>query len=209
VKICVFGAGAIGGYLAVELSLAGHDVCAIAHGPHLKAIQQHGLTLLTGGHSKIARIEASDDPGKFGPQDIVISALKAHQAYASAAEFLPLLRGDTAIVTAVNGIPWWYFYKSGGSFEGHHLESVDPGGRLWDTLGPERAIGCVIQPASEVIAPGVVEHKEVKRFTLGEPDGSLSRRVQVLSEVLSGARWSVRISAGMSGSSSGEIFVLV
>ena len=186
-KICVFGAGAIGGYLAVELSLAGHDVCAIARGAHLKAIQQHGLKLLTDGHSKIASIKASDDPRTFGPQDIVISALKAHQAYASAAEFLPLLRDDTPIVTAVNGIPWWYFYKSGGSFEGHHLESVDPGGRLWDTLGPERAIGCVIQPASEVIAPGVVEHKEFKRFTLGEPNGSLSRRVQVLSEVLSGA----------------------
>ena len=128
-KICIFGAGAIGGYLAVELSLAGHDVCAIARGPHLKAIQQHGLKLLTDGHSKIARIEASDEPKKFGPQDIVISTLKAHQAYASAAEFIPLLRDDTAIVTAVNGIPWWYFYKSGGSFEGHHLESVDPGDR--------------------------------------------------------------------------------
>ena len=114
-KICVFGAGAIGGYLAVELSLAGHDVCAIARGAHLKAIQQHGLKLLTEGHSKIARIEASDDPRTFGPQDIVISALKAHQAYASATEFLPLLRDDTAIVTAANGIPWWYFYKSGGS----------------------------------------------------------------------------------------------
>lgn len=186
-KICIFGAGAIGGYLAVELSLAGHDVCAIARGPHLKAIQQHGLKLLTDGHSKIARIEASDEPKTFGPQDIVICTLKAHQAYASAAEFLPLLRDDTAIVTAANGIPWWYFYKSGGSFEGHHLESVDPGGRLWDTLGPERAIGCVIHPACEVIAPGVVEHKEFTRFALGEPNGSLSRRVQVLSEVLSGA----------------------
>ena len=125
------------------------------------------MKLLTEGHSKIARIEASDDPRTFGPQDIVISALKAHQAYASAAEFLPLLRDDTAIVTAVNGIPWWYFYKSGGSFEGHHLESVDPGGRLWDTLGPERAIGCVIQPASEVIAPGVVEHKEFEAIYIG------------------------------------------
>ncbi len=185
-KICIFGAGAIGGYLGVDYRWQDMTFVPLPR-PHLKAIQQHGLKLLTEGHSKIARIQASDEPKKFGPQDIVICTLKAHQAYASAAEFIPLMRDDTAFVTAVNGIPWWYFYKSGGSFEGHHLELADPGGRLWDTLGPERAIGCVIHPACEVIAPGVAEHKEFTRFILGEPNGSVSRRVQVLSEVLSGA----------------------
>lgn len=186
-KICIFGAGAIGGYLAVELSLAGHDVSAIARGAHLLAIQRHGLELLTGGISKRAVIEASDDPEHFGPQDIVICTLKAHQAYANATKFAPLLRQDTAIVTAVNGIPWWYFYKNGGAFDGYHLESVDPGGRQWTALGPQRAIGCVIDPACEVIAPGIVEHKEFNRFTIGEPDGSLSDRVQVLGTILSEA----------------------
>jgi 2-dehydropantoate 2-reductase len=186
-KICIFGAGAIGSYLAVELSLAGHDVCAIARGLHLQAIQQHGLKLLTGGRSKVAMIAASDNPSDFGPQDFVICALKAHQAYACAEKFAPLLRKDTAVITAVNGIPWWYFYKDNGMFEGRHLESVDRGGRQWVAIGPERAIGCVIDPACEVIEPGVVEHHEFRRFTLGEPDGSLSGRVRVLSEVLSGA----------------------
>jgi 2-dehydropantoate 2-reductase len=97
------------------------------------------------------------------------------------------LRRDTAVITAVNGIPWWYFYKDTGLFEGRHLESVDRGGRQWIAIGPERAIGCVIDPACEVIEPGVVEHHEFRRFTLGEPDGSLSGRVRILSEVLSGA----------------------
>jgi len=186
-KICIFGAGAIGSYLAVELSLAGYEVCAIARGQHLQAIQDHGLKLLSGGCSKIAMINASDDPHRFGPQDFVISALKAHQAYASAEQFAPLLGKDSAVVVAVNGIPWWYFYKSGGRFEGYHPQSVDRGGRLWRAIGPERAIGCVIDPACEIVAPGVVEHHRFRRFTLGEPDGTVSDRVQVLSRMLSDA----------------------
>lgn len=186
-KICIFGAGAIGSYLSVELSLAGHEVCAIARGPHLQAIQDHGLKLLVNGNSKTARIKASDDPHRFGPQDLVISTLKAHQAYASAEQFAPLLGKDTPVMVAVNGIPWWYFYKFGGRFEGCHLESVDPNGRLWRAIGPERAIGCVIDPACEIIAPGVVEHHRFRRFTLGEPNGELSERVQNLSLVLTEA----------------------
>jgi 2-dehydropantoate 2-reductase len=108
-RICVFGAGAIGGYLAVELSLAGYDVCVIARGANLQAIQAHGLKLLVGGREKIARVAASDDPVRFGPQDYVICALKAHQAYESAELFVPLFGQDTAVVTAMNGIPWWHF----------------------------------------------------------------------------------------------------
>jgi len=186
-KFCVYGAGAIGGYLAVELSLAGHDVCVIARGAHLEAIQERGLKLLIRGAAKIARVAASDDPRIFGHQDFVICALKAHQAFESAPAFAPLLGPETAVVTAMNGIPWWYFYRVEGRFGGHHLASVDPGGRQWTCIGPERAIGCVVDPACEVAAPGVILHQEFNRFTLGEPDRSRSTRIAALSRALTEA----------------------
>jgi len=186
-KFCVFGAGAIGGYLAVELALAGHDVCVIARGPHLEAIQERGLKLIIDGREKVARVAAADDPRAFGAQDFVICALKAHQAYAAAVAFAPLLGAATAVVTAMNGIPWWYFYKAGTRFDGHHLDSVDAGGRQWDSIQAQRAIGCVVDPACEVVAPGVIVHNEFKRFTVGEPDGSRSGRVLALSEALNNA----------------------
>ncbi len=192
-KICIFGAGAIGGYLAVELALAGNDVCVIARGAHLDAIRKNGLTLLINDQEKNARIPASDNPADFGPQDYVICALKAHQSYESAAQFAPLLGPDTAMVTAMNGIPWWYFYKEGGKFEGRHLESVDAGARQWNLIGPERAIGCVVDPACEVIAPGIIEHHEFNRFILGEPDGSESDRVKTLSEIMKAAHFDAPI----------------
>jgi len=183
-KICVFGAGAIGGYLAVPLAAAGHEVCLVARGAHLRAIQQRGLKLVVQGQEKVARLAASDDPSAFGVQDVVICALKAHQAHESAPAFAPLLGDSTAVVTAMNGIPWWYFHESGGAFEGRHLESVDVGGRQWNAIGPERAIGCVVDPACEVVEPGVVVHEEFNRFTLGEPDGTRSNRVVAFSEAL-------------------------
>jgi len=186
-KLCVYGAGAIGGYLAVELALAGHDVCVIARGPHLKAIQEHGLKLRIQGGEKVARVAAAEDPRTFGFQDFVICTLKAHQAYECAAAFAPLLGPDTAVLWAMNGIPWWYFYKSGGRFEGHHLQSVDLGGRQWEGIQPQRVIGCVVEPACEVIEPGVIVHHNLKRFTIGEPDGNRSTRVQALSQVLGAA----------------------
>jgi 2-dehydropantoate 2-reductase len=186
-KICIFGAGAIGGYLAVELALAGQEVCVVARGLHLDAIRERGLTLKIDGQEKVARVAADSDPRVFGFQDVVICALKAHQAFESAATFAPLLGPDTCVVTAMNGIPWWYFYKTGGRFEGQHLKSVDPGGRQWTRIGPQRAIGCVVEPACEVIAPGVIAHHQFNRFILGEPDGSRSARVQELSKVLTAA----------------------
>lgn len=183
-KVCIFGAGAIGGYVAVEMALAGFDVCAVARGPHLEAIQKNGLKLIIEGEEKVAHIPASDNPADFGHQDFIICALKAHQAAESAEAFKPLLGPDTAVVTAMNGIPWWYFYKNGGDFEGRTLESVDPGGKQWNLIGPERAIGAVVDPACEVVEPGVIEHHELKRFTLGEPDGSQSDRVTAISDAL-------------------------
>jgi 2-dehydropantoate 2-reductase len=186
-KFCVYGAGAIGGYLAVELALSGQEVCVVARGAHLKAIQNHGLKLVIEGREKTAKVAAAEDPAVFGVQDVVVCALKAHQAYGCAAEFAPLLGPATAVLTAMNGIPWWYFYGSGGRFEGHHLQSVDPGGRQWELIQPQRAIGCVVEPACEVVAPGVVVHHKFNRFTIGEPDGSRSGRVLRLAEALAGA----------------------
>ena len=186
-KICVYGAGAIGGYLAVELALSGQEVCVVARGAHLKAIQEHGLKLVIHGRDKVARVAAAEDPSVFGVQDVVICALKAHQAYDCAAAFTPLLGPATAVLTAMNGIPWWYFYRAGGRFEGHHLESVDPGGRQWNAIQPGRAIGCVVEPACEVIAPGVIVHHDLNRFIIGEPDGNRSSRVLELSKVLTEA----------------------
>ena len=186
-KFCIFGAGAIGGYLTVELALAGHEVCAIARGAHLAAMKENGLRLLIDGQERRARFPVSDNPADFGRQDFVLCALKAHQAAESAEDFLPLLGPKTAVVTAMNGVPWWYFYKYGGAYEGHVLKSVDPDGRQWKLIGPERAIGCVVDPACEVIEPGVIEHREFKRFTIGEPDRTRSDRVQKLSAVLTEA----------------------
>jgi 2-dehydropantoate 2-reductase len=186
-KICVYGAGAIGGYLAAELALAGHDVCVIARGPHLEAIRSAGIRLIVGGQEKVARVPASDRPEDFGPQDTVLCSLKAHQAWNECERFAPLLGPETSVVTAMNGVPWWYFFKTGGPFEGYHPEAVDPGGRQWNAVGPERAIGCVVDPACEVVSPGVIVHHEFKRFTLGEPDGRLSPRIQALSRALTEA----------------------
>ena len=188
-KFCVFGAGAIGGYLAVELADAGHEVCVIARGAHLAAIRARGLRLRIHGTEKVAHVAASERAADFGAQDYVLCTLKTHQAFAAADSFAPLLGERTAVVTAMNGIPWWYFYRHGGTHEGLHLQSVDPGGRQWQHIGPQRAIGAVVDPACEVIEPGVIAHEEFNRFTLGEPDNSRSERVMRLSEALQGAQF--------------------
>ena len=186
-KICIYGAGAIGGYLGVELALAGEEVTLIARGPHLAAMREHGLALLIGGERKVARVACTDDPGDVGPQDYVFLTLKAHAIAGIASRVVPLLGPETAIVTAQNGVPWWYFHKLAGPWEGRRIESVDAGGTISDALPPERAIGCIVYPSCEVVEPGVIQHVAGKRFMLGEPDGSLSARVVALSETLARA----------------------
>ncbi len=186
-KICIYGAGAIGGYLGAELALGGVEVTLIARGPHLEAMRRNGLTLLIGGEKKVAQVHCTDNPAEAGPQDCVILTLKSHSVSAVVDKMAPLLGPGTAVVTAQNGIPWWYFFKLPGPWEGRHLESVDPGGRIRNTLGPERAIGCVVYPSCEIVEPGVVQHIDGKRFMLGEPDGSRSERIVALSEALTQA----------------------
>lgn len=187
-KICIFGAGAIGGYMAVKLSQAGADVCIIARGPHLAAIQSNGLTLLEEGQAPVTvPVRASADPADFGPQDYVIVTLKAHSVPPVVAAMRPLIGPDTTIVSGVNGVPWWYFHKIGGPLEGTRLQSVDPGNLQWDGFGPDRVLGCVVYPAAEVSEPGTIRHIEGNRFSLGEPDGSKSPRATALSQALQAA----------------------
>lgn len=183
-RVCIYGAGAIGGYLGVSLAQAGCDVSLVARGPHLAAIRQNGLTLLKDGDRRNVRLKASEDPADLGPQDHVVVALKAHSVPAVAERMTALFHDETTVVTAVNGVPWWYFHGLGGDHEGTRLESVDPGGVQWNTLGPERAIGCVVYPACEIEEPGVITHQDGDRFTLGEPSGEKTERVQALSEAM-------------------------
>ncbi|HWY63462.1 MAG TPA: 2-dehydropantoate 2-reductase [Rhizomicrobium sp.] len=183
-KIAVFGAGAIGGYLAVKLKQAGAEVCVIARGPHLAAMRECGLTLKSEGQSTTVRLPATDNADEAGPQDYVIVTLKAAGLTAAAPQIAKLMGPDTALVTGINGIPYWYFYGLEGVFRDRVIESVDPGGEIWRLLAPHRVIGCVVYPAAEVIAPGVIEHTYGNRFTLGEPDGSKSARAEALSQML-------------------------
>jgi 2-dehydropantoate 2-reductase len=186
-KVCIFGAGAIGGYMGVKLAKAGADVSLVARGPHLAAMQEKGLTLIEEGETKTVSVTASDDPAALGVQDYVIVTLKAHSVPAVVSKMAPLIGPNTTIVSGVNGVPWWYFHKLEGAHEGTRLDSVDPGNVQWDGFGPDRVLGCVVYPAAEVIEPGVIKHIEGNRFSLGEPDGSKSDRAQALSKILANA----------------------
>jgi 2-dehydropantoate 2-reductase len=181
-KICIYGAGAIGGHIGVLLANAGADVSLIARGAHLEAIKANGLKLVMKEGEKIAKVRATNDPRDLGPQDYVIVALKSHQAWESAEQMVPLLGPKTAVVTAQNGIPWWYFHGFEGQYANLQLQSVDPDGRQWRILGPERAIGCTVYPAAEITSPGVVKHIYGDRYGLGEPDRSMSPRVTALAK---------------------------
>ena len=183
-KICIYGAGAIGGFIGAELAGAGIDVSLIARGAHLEAMQNNGLTLIKDGETHVTHPIATNDPIKVGTQDYVFITLKAHSVPGVVEHMQPLLGPHTAVVTAVNGVPWWYFHGADGKYKNKQLESVDPGNKQWDGIGPERAIGCVVYPATEVIEPGIIQHIEGNRFTLGEPDGSRSERIQTLSRAL-------------------------
>ncbi|SDB04873.1 2-dehydropantoate 2-reductase [Bauldia litoralis] len=184
-RLCVFGAGAIGGYLAARLAtVEGIDLSLVARGPHLAAIKADGLRLIEDGAESVHRITASADAAELGPQDCVILCLKAHSISPALDAIMPLIGPETVVVTAQNGVPWWYFYRAGGALEGTRIEAVDPGGRIWDRIGPERAIGCVVYPAAEVDAPGVVRHVEGVRFPLGEPSGEKTERIAAISRIL-------------------------
>jgi 2-dehydropantoate 2-reductase len=186
-KICIYGAGAIGGYMGVQLAEAGADVSLVARGAHLQAMQRNGLRLRMDGEEKVAHLRCTSDPAELGPQDYVIVALKAHSVPGVVDAMRPLLGNDTGIVTAVNGIPYWYFYKHGGAFENSTLETIDPDAKQWRVLGPERAIGCVVYPATEIVEPGIIQHVYGDKFPIGEPSGERSFRVERLGRMMTKA----------------------
>ena len=185
-KICIYGAGAIGGFMAARLHEAGAEVSLIARGPHLAAIRERGLRLNYAGQETAYQLPATDNPPDLGPQDDIIIALKAHALTAIAPHLSPLMTEQTSIVSAVNGVPWWYFHhaKTGSVLDDEPLESVDPGAVIWNSWGPERAIGCVVYPACEIAEPGLVRHLDGDRFSLGEPSGERSHRLKTLSDLM-------------------------
>ncbi|CDX45845.1 putative 2-dehydropantoate 2-reductase [Mesorhizobium plurifarium] len=180
-RIAVFGAGAIGGYLAAKLAIAGNvDLSVVARGAHLEAIKADGLRLIEDGKETVGVVRAAAHADELGVQDYVVLALKAHSVGPALDQIAPLLGPDTAVVTMQNGVPWWYFYGAGGALEGTRLDAVDPGGAIWERIGPQRVIGSVVYPAVEVDAPGLIRHVEGTRFSLGEPSGEKSERVTAL-----------------------------
>jgi 2-dehydropantoate 2-reductase len=183
-KIAVIGAGAIGGLVGARLALAGEEVTFLVRGANLQAIRAGGIRLIElSGEERVAtNVRATDDYGEAGPQDLVILALKAHQVDAVANQVGKLFGPDTVVVTMQNGIPFWYFHRHGGPLDGHTLRSVDPTGELARKIPPERVLGCVVYPAADLVAPGVIKHGEGERFPIGELDGSSSARVNAVSE---------------------------
>ena len=178
-KVCVFGAGAIGGHLAVRLARGGADVSVVARGAQLAAIQRNGLKVVTSDGEFDASVRASADPAELGPQDAVLVAVKAPALPGVAATIAPLLGPDTPVAFVMNGIPWFYFHAIGGALEGQRFPKIDPGDALWRTVRPDRAIAGVVYAASAVVRPGVIELENPNsRVVLGEADGRISQRVQ-------------------------------
>ena len=186
-KICVIGAGAIGGLLAAKFAEAGEEVGVVARGAQLKAIREHGLVLRQEDRDLVARVAASDRIADLGEPDLIVLGMKAHQVAAVAPEVGSILGPRTLVLTAQNGIPWWYFFKHGGPREGVRLQSVDPGGVIADHLPIDRVIATVVYPAAEIERPGVIRHVEGNRFSLAEIDGAKSERISAISEIFGGA----------------------
>ena len=181
-KFCIYGAGAIGGLIGAHLARSGQDVTLIARGAHLAAMREKGLKVSGHSGSFTVKPRVTEDPAEAGPQNFVIVALKAHQVPSIAEKMQPLLGPKTAVVMAVNGVPWWYFHGVEGPLKDRRLPSVDPGDAQWRHIGPDRVIGCVVYPAAEVVAPGELRHVENDRFSLGEPSNAKTDRVTALSQ---------------------------
>ena len=196
-RICVVGAGAIGGLVAAKLARAGDEVTVVARGANLAAIRERGLALREDGAEQVARVRATDRVVEIGPQDAIVLAMKAHQVAPVAAEVAAVAGPATTVVTMQNGIPWWYFFRHGGPHEGTRLESVDPGGLIAASLDAAKVVGAVVYPAAELAAPGVIQHVEGNRFTLGELDGSETPRVKALAEAFRRAGFKARVASDL------------
>jgi 2-dehydropantoate 2-reductase len=194
-KACIVGAGAIGGFLGARLVQAGHEVNLVARGAHLAAMRERGLSLRSKSESLTLRVRAIGSVDGLGPQDAVFIALKAYSIADMLPRLAPLLDEATVVVPVINGIPWWYFYKEGGRFDGEAVGCIDPGGAMLRNLDCGRILGCVVQVSAEVIAPGVIEHAAGRRFILGEPGGNLSERAARVAAALAQAGLDAPLSA--------------
>src|SRR6266498_3403398 len=193
-KFAVVGAGAIGAFAGAMLAKAGEDVTLIARGAHLRAMQERGVRVRGSFGEFEAHPAATDDPGTVGPVDVVLLTLKAHGLPAMAPRLAPLMGPDTCVLSAQNGIPWWYFHRHGDEWEGTQLETVDPGGVIGQSIDPARVIGCVVYPSTTIVEPGIVWHIEGTRFAIGEPDGSKSERCRRIADafIKAGLRCPIR-----------------
>ena len=194
-RVCIVGAGAIGGLMGAKLALSGEEVTVIDQGAHLEAIKENGLKLIwEDGTEYVAEVaKATDNLEEAGEQDLIILGLKAHYLDQVAKEISLITGPETMIVTVQNGIPWWYFHKHGGEFDGHPLDSLDPDRILTKNIDADKIIGCVVYPAAAVIEPGVIRHVEGDRFPIGELNGSESARVQKLKDTLENAGFRSRV----------------
>ena len=194
-RVCVYGAGAIGGYLAGRMARAGATVSVVARGPHLAAMVERGLSIRAPDGEFHAPVTASDDPATLGPQDAVIVAVKAPALPSIAAGIAPLLKPDTPVVFAMNGIPWWYFHGVGGAFEGRRLPRIDPDDAVWNAVGPQRAIGGVVYAGCTVVEPGLIALTGYRsRLVLGEPDGQISDRVTQIADLVTAGGMTCEVS---------------
>ncbi len=188
-KVCIVGAGSVGAVIGGKLAATGHEVALIARGAHLAALRAKGLVLVdhVDRHSGTYRLAASDEPREFGEQDLVVIGLKAHAIGAMLPRMRPLVGADTVVVPAINGLPWWYFYKEGGPLDGARVRALDPDGTMFEALDCAHLLGCVVHIAAEVRAPGEVHHTGGRRLILGEPDNSDSARLRRVCDALATA----------------------
>ena len=193
-RFAIVGAGAIGAFAGAMLARSGEDVTLIARGAHLLAMQERGVRVRGSLGDFEAHPAATDNPSSVGPVDVVLLTLKAHSLTEMVPRLEPLVGPETCVVSAQNGIPWWYFYRVGGEWEGTQLQSIDPGGVIARSIDPSRVIGCIVYPSTVIIEPGVVEHIEGTRFALGEPDGSKSERCRRIADafIKAGLRCPIR-----------------
>jgi len=194
-KICVYGAGAIGGLMAAWLARSGHDVSVVARGAQLDAIRREGLRVRSEGKTESFRVKAESEPAKLGPQDYVLVTVKAQSLTNVAETIAPLLGKDTSVVTAMNGVPWWFFHGLKTSHT--HLESLDPGGRLSRAIPTERIVGCVIHLAASTPEPGLVSHNMGSKLILGEPGGENTARTRRIAEALAGAGFEIAVTGSI------------
>lgn len=196
-KICIYGAGAVGGLMAAWLVRSGHDVSVVARGAHLQAIRAGGLRVRSRNEVQSFKLRAESDPARLGPQDYVLVVVKAQSLTDVAAGIAPLLGPDTAIVTAMNGVPWWFFDRLDFGNGTERLESLDPGGKLARAMPTERIVGCVIHFAASTPEPGLISHNMGRKLVLGEPGGRNTERTRRIAEALTGAGFEIIVSGSI------------